>query len=202
MTQEHPQPHDPKAPQGGHHSAGDAELVSVVIPCYNQARFLSEAIESVLAQSYKDFEIVVIDDGSTDDTSKVAARYPAVRCIRQDNQGLAAARNTGLRRSRGSYLVFLDADDRLLPEALEVGLGCFDAHPECAFVSGHYREISVDGSPLRPGKQPRLERENYVEILRGNYIITPAVVMYRAHSGGLDPLPLGETAFSPTLTYG
>ena len=81
-------------------------------------------------------------------------------------------------------------------------MGCFDAHPECAFVSGHYREISVDGSPLRPGKQPRLERENYVEILRGNYIITPAVVMYRAHSGGLDPLPLGETAFSPTLTYG
>ena len=131
--------------------------MSVVIPCYNQAHFLSEAIESVLAQSYPHFEIVVVDDGSTDDTPKVAARYPAVRCIRQDNRGLSAARNAGLGCSEGEYVVFLDADDRLLPEALEVGLECFDANPECAFVSGHYREISVDGSPLRPGKQPRLD---------------------------------------------
>src|SRR5829696_6977365 len=127
---------------------GATPLVSVVIPCYNQAHFLEEAIESVLAQSYKDFEIIVIDDGSTDDTGEVAGRYPRVRLFRQDNQGLAAARNAGLWRSKGEYLVFLDADDRLLPWALEVGLKHLRAHPECAFVSGYYRPIAVDGSPL------------------------------------------------------
>src|SRR5918997_1396938 len=105
MTQEHPQAHDPqKAPQGGHQPAGGAgPLMSVVIPCYNQARFLGEAIESVLTQSHPDFEILVVDDGSTDDTSKVAARYPGVRLIRQDNRGPSAARNAGLGLSKGEY---------------------------------------------------------------------------------------------------
>src|ERR687885_795015 len=119
-------------------SVQEPSVVSVVIPCYNQAHFLGEAIESVLAQSYPHFEIVVVDDGSTDNTSEVAARYPGVRCIRQNNQGVAAARNTGIRESNGSYLVFLDADDRLLPEALEVGLEQLKVHPECAFVSGQH----------------------------------------------------------------
>src|SRR5918995_1252705 len=115
-----------------------AGLVSVVIPCYNQAHFLVEAIESVLAQSYPRFEIVVVDDGSTDDTSEVAARYPGVRYVYQNNQGVSAARNSGLARSEGEYVVFLDADDRLLPEALEAGLRCLEARPECAFVSGYF----------------------------------------------------------------
>src|SRR5215212_1699019 len=123
-------------------------LVSVVIPCYNQAHFLGEAIESVLAQSYPNFEIVVVDDGSTDDTSEVAAYYPGVRLVRQENKGLSGARNVGLARSEGEYLVFLDADDRLLHEALEAHLEHLKANPECAFVSGHYRFMAVDGSPL------------------------------------------------------
>src|SRR5918994_1694671 len=93
-------------------------LITVVIPCYNQAHFLGEAIESVLSQSYPHHEIVVGDDGSTDDTSEVASRYDGVRLVRQENRGLAGARNTGIRHSEGDYLVFLDADDRLLPEAL------------------------------------------------------------------------------------
>src|SRR3712207_3825724 len=77
---------------------GEEGLVSVVIPCYNQAHFLGEAIESVLSQSYKNFEIVVVDDGSTDNTSEVASGYPPdkVRLLRQENKGLSAARNAGL----------------------------------------------------------------------------------------------------------
>ena len=94
---------------------GMLPLVSVIITSYNQARFLSDAIESVLTQTYSQFEMVVVDDGSTDNASEVVARYPGVRYMRQDNQGLSAARNTGLRESNGAYLVFLDADDRLLP---------------------------------------------------------------------------------------
>src|SRR5215207_3618778 len=159
---------------------GAAALVTVVIPCYNQAHFLEEAIESVLAQSHPNFEIIVIDDGSTDDTSEVAERYPGVRLFRQDNQGLAAARNAGLWRSKGEYLVFLDADDRLLPWALEVGLKHLNAHPECAFVSGYYRPIAVDGSPLSlPQQQHRTEKDHYLELLREGPSWPPVTVMFR-----------------------
>src|SRR6266513_5232454 len=98
-------------------------LVSVIIPCYNQAHFLHEAIESVLAQTYSNREIIVVDDGSTDNTATVARCHSPPRYIYQENAGPSAARNTGFEQSRGEYLVFLDADDRLLPEALEIGVG-------------------------------------------------------------------------------
>src|ERR687889_2943029 len=132
-----------RGPQGGQDAV---PLVSVVIPCYNQAHFLGEAIESVLAQSYPNFEIIVVDDGSMDDTSEVAGSYPKVRLVRQENQGPSGARNAGLARSEGEYVVCLDADDRLLPEALKTGLKHLEAHPECAFVHGHYRHITVEGA--------------------------------------------------------
>jgi glycosyltransferase involved in cell wall biosynthesis len=154
-------------------------LVSVIIPCHNQARFLTEAIGSVLSQRYSLFEIVVVDDGSTDDTFEVATRYREVRCVRQINQGLSAARNAGLGASKGSYLVFLDADDRLLPHALEAGVECLTAHPECAFVYGHLQFIASDGSPLPTTKQVRVEKDHCLQLLRGDYIWTPGVVMYR-----------------------
>jgi hypothetical protein len=164
----------------GEDADGSDALVSVVIPCYNQAHFLGEAIGSVLSQTYPHFEIVVVDDGSTDNTAVVAARYPKVRYIRQDNQGLAAARNTGLRWSSGDYLVFLDSDDRLLPNALADGLAALQERPECAFVSGHYRAILADGSHLRlEWEQPCPDKEHYLELLRENYIGMPAEVMYQ-----------------------
>src|SRR5918994_645327 len=159
-----------------------APLVSVVIPCYNQARFLGEAIESVLAQSYPHFEVIVVDDGSTDNTSEVAASYAGVRCIRQDNQGLAGARNTGIRESKGSYLVFLDADDCLLPDALKVGVQWLKARPECAFVSGIDRLIAADGSVLQEWPRSPLsfsEEDAYTALLRGNYIAMHATVIYQ-----------------------
>src|SRR3712207_3649838 len=110
------------------------ELVSVIITCYHQAHFLGEAIESVLGQAYARFEILVIDHGATHDTFEVAAQYPEVRCIRQDNQGLSAARNSGIHESKGSCLVFLNAEDRLLPNALKLGVEYLKSHPKCAFV--------------------------------------------------------------------
>jgi glycosyltransferase involved in cell wall biosynthesis len=162
----------------GDYEAG-AALVSVVIPCRDQAHFLGEAIESVLAQTYPHFEVVVVDDGSSDNTEEVAARYPGVRCVRQENRGLAAARNTGIRRSHGGHLVFLDADDRLLPVALEAGLGALKAHPECAFVAGRYRYIGFDGSPLPTPQPPRVERDHYPALLSDNFIKMHATVMYQ-----------------------
>jgi glycosyltransferase involved in cell wall biosynthesis len=184
MTKNHGRPDDPEGaqrePRGEQRSRAERPpLVSVVVPCYNQARFLGEAIESVLAQSHPLFEVVVVDDGSTDDTSEVAARYPGVRLVRQENRGLSGARNAGLARSRGEYVVFLDADDRLLPGALEAGVERLEARPACAFVSGHYRFIAVDGSFLRQEPERIVGKDRYAALLQLNYIGPPAVVMYR-----------------------
>ena len=160
------------------HGVG-APLLSVVIPCYNQAHFLSEAIESVLSQTYPYIEIVVVDDGSTDHTWEVAGLNSRVHYIRQANQGLSAARNTGLHESKGDHLVFLDADDRLRPNALEDGVRCFKAFPQCAFVHGTYRFIASDGSPLGKPIVHRVDKEYYRALLRENYIGMNATVMFR-----------------------
>jgi glycosyltransferase involved in cell wall biosynthesis len=153
--------------------------VSVIIPCYNREHFLGGAIESVLRQSYRDFEIVVVDDGSTDGTAEVAARYEGVRLVRQTNCGVSAARNAGLRESAGEYLVFLDSDDLLLPEALKTGVDLLEAHPEYAFVYGHCEYIGADGSLLPPPRRPKTERDCYAQLLRQNHIQSVAAVMFR-----------------------
>ena len=180
-------------------NAEDQLLVSVVIPCYNQAHFLGEAIESALAQTYPHLEIVVVDDGSTDNIAAVVAGYPGVRCLRQENQGLSAARNTGLRHSIGERIVFLDADDRLMPRAIEVGLACLKDHPECAFVYGRSRFMAFDGSSFRGPPQPRVEGDYYLALLQGCPIFATGSVMYRREIfelvGGFDP------SLSPSADY-
>lgn len=98
---------------------------SVVIPCHNDAKYLPEAIESVLAQTEPALEIIVVDDGSTDDTAKVAKRYP-VTLLRQKNKGVSAARNAGIKRAKGPGIVCLDADDRLHPEFIKTLAGLDD----------------------------------------------------------------------------
>ena len=167
------------------------ELVSVIIPCYRQARFLGEAIESVLRQTYPSFEIVVVDDGSPDDTAEVAARYAGVRCLRQDNRGLARARNAGLGASHGTRVVFLDADDRLLPNALATGVAALARHSALALVFGHHRRIASDGSPRPTPREPCVAEDYYEALLRTNCITTPATVMFRRASldalGDFDP---------------
>jgi glycosyltransferase involved in cell wall biosynthesis len=168
----------------------ESSLITVVIPCFNQAGFLDEAVESVLHQTYARREIIVVDDGSTDETSAVAVKYREVRLIRQANQGLAAARNRGLAEAQGKYVVFLDADDRLRPHALEFGLRCLLAHPDAAFAYGRYLNISADGTPLSPSTRPCVKDEHYLQLLRANYIGMHAAVIYRrevlAVVGGFD----------------
>ena len=183
-------------------------LVSVIIPCFNQARFLGEAIESVLTQSYAHFEIIVVDDGSTDQTAKIAQAYKQVRYLYQENQGLSAARNCGIEHSSGNYLLFLDADDRLLPKALASGVASLRQQAECAFVSAHYRYVAEDGRPLPTWREQRtgdessfisgnyhligeddqvlemwpqaqIKSDHYTTLLQRNYIAMHATVMYR-----------------------
>jgi glycosyltransferase involved in cell wall biosynthesis len=167
-------------------------VISVVIPCYNGARFLREAIESVLTQNYPRVEVIVVNDGSTDNSAAIAAEYPGVRCMHQRNAGVAAARNTGLRHSAGDYLVFLDADDRLLPGALKSNLDCLMKEPNCAFAFGDVQAVDVDGSPLPLcSTSPHEGKEHYLSLLYNNYIWTPGAVMYRRGVlnavGGFDP---------------
>jgi glycosyltransferase involved in cell wall biosynthesis len=168
-----------------------AELVSVVIPCFGQAHYLGDAIESVLAQTYPHLEVLVVDDASPDNASAIAARYPGVRCVRGENTGVAGARNVGLRSTSGDFLVFLDADDRLLPDAVEVGLRGLEEHQDCACAIGIHRRISHDGNPLVTHEQKPVEHDQYGQLLRDNWAGFPARAIYRRavfeHVKGFDP---------------
>jgi len=162
--------------------ASTADRVSVIIPCFNHAHFLDEAIESVLTQTYTDLEVVVVDDGSADNTREVAARYPGVRCVRQENRGVASARNAGLGASHGSYVVFLDADDHLLPRAIEIGVDALADHPRTAFVAGTCRDVGVDGRRLPSPKQPLVTADHYAALLESCFIWSGSSVLYRRSS--------------------
>jgi glycosyltransferase involved in cell wall biosynthesis len=153
--------------------------VSVVIPCFDQAHFLGEAIESVAAQTRPVAEIVVVDDGSSDNTYAVAGRYPAVRRLRQANQGVAAARNAGLASSSGEFLVFLDADDRLLPEAIELGAAALARRPHVAFVAGMSRDVGSDGRELGDRRQPLVTQDHYLRLLEDCYIWSGSSIVHR-----------------------
>jgi glycosyltransferase involved in cell wall biosynthesis len=153
--------------------------VSVVIPCYNQAHWVGEAIESVQRQHYDNCEIIVVNDGSPDNITEIMSGYPTVRLLNQTNQGLSVARNEGLRLSRGDYVVFLDADDRLLPSWLDEAIRFLEAHPLCAFVYGHAKLIAADGESLETPDQPPVYVNHYEALLHQNYIWTPGCVVYR-----------------------
>ena len=154
-------------------------LVSIIIPCYRQARYLGQAICSALAQTYPHVEVIVVDDGSPDEAAEVASRYVGVRLIRQANRGVAAARNVGLLASGGEYVIFLDADDRLLENAVEIGVETLTAHPNCAFVCGHCRIITADGAMVAFPPEKRIEGDHYLALLRHDYIRSLATVIYR-----------------------
>jgi glycosyltransferase involved in cell wall biosynthesis len=157
-------------------------LVSVVIPCFNQAHFLDEAIESVLVQTHSDLEIIAVDDGSTDNTAEVAARYPGVKRIRQPNRGVGAGRNAGFTQASGAYVVFLDADDRLLPPALEIGLEAFARQPNAGFIAGTCRHVGPDGVQLSSAKEGggtvQEIDDGYMGLLHGCFILSGSAVMY------------------------
>jgi glycosyltransferase involved in cell wall biosynthesis len=153
--------------------------VSVVIPCFNQGHYLREALDSVMAQTLPAAEIVVVDDGSTDDTAVVARTHRNVRYIHQRNRGLASARNTGAAHTTGEHVVFIDADDRLRPDALAIGARESLAHPACALVWGRCVRIDEHGRELPTVPPPPVAGDAYEALLRNNFIWTPAVVMFR-----------------------
>jgi glycosyltransferase involved in cell wall biosynthesis len=110
--------------------------VSVIIPAYNRAHFLGEAIQSVLDQTFPDFELIVVDDGSTDNTKEVVESFkdPRIRYIYQENRGQSAAQNTGIKASGSEYIAILGSDDMWLPQNLELKVKVLDARPDVALV--------------------------------------------------------------------
>lgn len=168
--------------------------VSVIIPSYNSANFLPEAIESVLKQTYPVFEIIVVDDGSTDETKQVCDRYPTIKYIYQSNQGLIGARNTGFYASKGEYILFFDSDDCLLPNAVEAGVNCINAYPEAGFVFGNYvfQLMNPDGSYTTEEIYDNQKvAANYENILAGKLKLQVASVLFRRTAvesvGAFDP---------------
>ena len=131
------------------------ELVSVVIPTYNYARFVGRAVDSVLAQTYSPLECVVVDDGSADDTPQVLSRYgDRIHAIRQENRGLSAARNTGIGAARGEYVALLDSDDYFRPDKIAKQVALIGSQPGLGAVGCDVQHVDADGSDLRYRRFP------------------------------------------------
>lgn len=132
-----------------------APLVSVILPVHDGARFLAQTLESALAQDHRPLEVVVIDDGSTDDSARLAESHPGVQVFRQENRGVAAARNEGVRRARGRFLAFLDQDDLWEAGKLRLQLARLQERPDLGFVMAMQRPLLAPGDPVpawvRPG---------------------------------------------------
>jgi len=168
-----------------------APTVSLIVNVYNEdPGHLIEAIESVRAQTVPVFEILVIEDGARRNYETVYARFPELRVVRQANQGLAAARNTGLRAADGDYIAFLDGDDRMAPRSLAINLARLRAHEDAVMSYGAYRIIESDGRERSDVHLRALGEDQYVGMLEGNCIGMHATVLYRRAAllaaGGFD----------------
>ncbi len=153
-------------------------LVSVVITTHNHGKYLPDAVESVFNQTYPNLELIVVDDGSTDNTARLMEHYHEVKYIRQHNKGLSSARNTGIANSTGTYLVFLDADDLLYPHAVATNIKYFETHPQCGFISGWHDRINENKELLTNYNTPPPRQDFFLTLLRHNYIGMHATVMY------------------------
>lgn len=158
-----------------HHSHVRRQRISIIIPTYNHARFLPEALQSALSQTRPADEIIVIDNGSTDETSRIVRSYP-VRYVWQTNQGICGSTNRGIAEATGDYLVILHSDDRLLPHHLERSLAAFAECPDAGFVCGDYRWFGAENTwhIHRCAPQP----DYYATLLRFNFIGPPIVIMW------------------------
>lgn len=180
---------------GGAAEAVDTEAaargrVAVVIPCYRQAHFLPDALASLQKQTRPPDQIVVVDDGSPDDVAGAAAGFEGVRVVRQENRGLSGARNRGLAEIDAEFVLFLDADDRLLPGALETLADALAARPDAAFAWGFNEPVDADWSPKPWGPTSFEGEPTYARLLETNVVGAPLGVLFRrahiAAAGGFD----------------
>jgi glycosyltransferase involved in cell wall biosynthesis len=178
-------------------SLGSEQRVSIIIPYYNQPEFLAEAVFSARNQTHPDIEIIVIDDGSRVPATDVLQDLWGIHLLRTENRGVSAARNLGVQNSSGDYFIFLDADDRLLPGAVEAHLGKMRERPEIGLTFGSQRIIDQNGAEIRPAHICRPRRDYFRMLLEGNPIGSPGAAMMRrtaVESAGLfkESVSMGE----------
>jgi glycosyltransferase involved in cell wall biosynthesis len=156
-----------------------------MMPAYNSENYIAQAIESLLAQSYGNWHLVIVDDGSTDNTASVAAEFqdPRILIIRQANSGEASARNTALGHTRGDFIAFLDADDLYLPDHLKNSLTYLEAHPDCdgVYTDGNYiDENGVSSKSLSSRRRGPFSGDIFEQMVRASDVFgTPLCVMLR-----------------------
>jgi glycosyltransferase involved in cell wall biosynthesis len=168
----------------------DLPLVSVIIPTYNTATYISAAVDSVLTQTYSPLEVIVVDDGSTDNTADVLGRYAdKIRYLYQPNSGPAAARNRGFSEAHGEFIAFLDADDWWTSDKLEQQIPILLANPNIGLV--HADVVYIDGNTgrwfERDRPRPNFIGKCYTRLLYGNAISTSTVVLRRECLENLGP---------------
>jgi glycosyltransferase involved in cell wall biosynthesis len=161
----------------------DSPLVSVVMPAYNARRYVAEAVESVLAQTFADFEFLIVDDGSTDDTAAILQKFAAldhrIEVITQPNSGVGAALNAGLALARGRYIARMDSDDICLPLRFEKQVEYLERTLDCVLVGSRVMIIDSDGTSLFEMDSVQLTHEKIDELLmRARWsIVHPSIMM-------------------------
>ena len=152
--------------------------VSIIIPFYNRIEWVKEAIESTLNQTYDNFEVILIDDGSTDTVEDILEiQDKRIRYYRQDNKGVSSARNTGIGLAKGEYIAFLDSDDLFMPEKLEIQLEVLRKNPEVGLVHSSYFQINESGDIIREINTSKMTGDVFPSILYRNQIATPTVMV-------------------------
>lgn len=168
------------------------DLVSVIVPSYNMAHFLPQAVQSALDQNYPDVEVQIIDDGSTDNTPEVVRQWegnPRVRVHRQVNGGLSHARNQGIALTRGPFIALLDADDLWVPQKLAMQIALFQDRPEVGVVYSGYQRIDGEGQPLSTEPTTMHRGRVSAALLIENFLPASSVVVRREcfeRHGGFD----------------
>jgi glycosyltransferase involved in cell wall biosynthesis len=158
--------------------------VSVIIPTYNREQLLGRAIKSVLVQTYQDFELIIVDDGSTDNTERLVKNFKSekIRYIRsRENKGVSAARNIGIQSAKGDYIAFQDSDDEWMPEKLEKQMRAFEtAPPEVGIVYTGFLMITVNKRDYKPSAEITPKDGNiFRSILRGEYLVAPQTTVIK-----------------------
>ncbi|MBI4677692.1 MAG: glycosyltransferase family 2 protein [Elusimicrobia bacterium] len=157
--------------------------VSVVIPAYNAASFIETTLDSIRAQTFTDYEVVVVDDGSQDGTHRVAEAYLSGhrlegRVIRQENKKIAGARNTGMRAAAGEFIALLDHDDLWRPDKLALVMREFELHPETGLV-GHHIAVTKDGAVVRVIRKGPAAARMYERLLLEGNAVSPSAAVFR-----------------------
>jgi glycosyltransferase involved in cell wall biosynthesis len=176
--------------------ATDDPRVSVIVPAYNSADYTVETVESILAQTYRDFELIVVDDGSTDHTREAMGAFGhRIQYAYKENGGACSARNFGIARARGEYIACLDCDDLWLPEKLERSVAALDEHLDWALVFSPSFLIDAQGGVIGCSNYRPDLGQAFRELLKGNFIVAATVVMRRSHM--LEVGPFDESIFIP-----